>query len=64
MLDKSKENVEAVLLETLKEGLESMNQESGVLSVEFDRETMTCTAKLNVVLIEEQGEEFIGFEGY
>lgn len=62
MMDVSKTNIERSLKKLLSECLETYNQESGLISLEYDPVTETCIAKLNVVIIEE--DEYIGFDGY
>jgi hypothetical protein len=58
----TKEQVEKILKETLKECLSGINQESGVKSVIYDAEKQECTVKLSVVIVED--DNFVGFSGY
>jgi hypothetical protein len=58
----SKEEVESRLKYLLYELLRYGNQEDGIISLEYDEGSETCTVKMNVCLVEE--DDYVGFSGY
>lgn len=58
----SKEEIEERLHDCLYECLESGNQEGGVISLNYDPESETCSVKFHVCIVEE--DDYVGFDGY
>jgi len=58
----SKEIIEERLKDILYECLSNANQESGLISLEYDEENEECNVKLSVCIVEE--DDYVGFDGY
>lgn len=58
----TKEEIEKTLTEMLRECLESYNQESALVSLEYDSDSGQAIVVLDTCIIEE--DDYIGFEGY
>lgn len=58
----TKKEIEERLHDMLYELLSGGNQESAIISLEYDEETETCTVKLTTHIEEE--DDYIGFDSY
>jgi hypothetical protein len=58
----TKEQIEERLTEMLSDCLEYGNQESAIISLEYDPETEEATIKMSTHIVEE--DDYVGFEGY
>lgn len=58
----TKEQIESSLKELLRECLESANQESAIVSLDYDPDIKQVNIVMNACIIEE--DDYIGFEGY
>ena len=54
--------IEKYLRDLLYEALSSINQEAGIVSLDYNQEEGKCTVILDVVRIPE--EDYVGFAGY
>ena len=58
----TKQEIETALKDLLSECLSSFNQESAIVSFEYDPDSEQVNVVLNTHIVEE--DDYIGFEGY
>ena len=62
----TKEEIELQLKELLNDLLEYGNQDGTIISLNYNKDTETCTVEMNVVITEEKGNPIpiVTFAGY
>ena len=58
----TKEEIELRLKSMLSDCLEHGNQESAIISLEYDPDTEEATIRMSTHIVEE--DDYVGFEGY
>lgn len=61
-MERTKVEIENILIEFLKDMLESGNQESALKSLYYDKEKQECIIKMDVTFVD--SDNYVGFAGY